>query len=45
MHAAEILLQRANGYEHNAFKIELAKQGVVRALTLASQGTTEGVQA
>jgi xanthine dehydrogenase YagS FAD-binding subunit len=45
MHAAEILLQGAKGYEHNAFKIELAKQGVVRALTLASQGTTEGVQA
>jgi xanthine dehydrogenase YagS FAD-binding subunit len=43
--AAEILLQGARGYEHNAFKIELAKQGVVRALTLASQGTTEGVQA
>jgi xanthine dehydrogenase YagS FAD-binding subunit len=43
--AAEILLQGAKGYEHNAFKNELAKQGVVRALTLASQGTTEGVQA
>jgi xanthine dehydrogenase YagS FAD-binding subunit len=43
--AAEILLRGAKGYEHNAFKIELAKQGVVRALTLASQGTTEGVQA
>jgi xanthine dehydrogenase YagS FAD-binding subunit len=43
--AAEILLQGAKSYEHNAFKIELAKQGVVRALTLASQGTTEGVQA
>jgi xanthine dehydrogenase YagS FAD-binding subunit len=42
--AAEVLLQGAKGYEHNAFKIELAKQGVVRALTLASQGTTEGVQ-
>ena len=27
------------------FKIEMAKQGVVRALTLASQGTTEGMQA
>jgi xanthine dehydrogenase YagS FAD-binding subunit len=43
--AAEILLQGAKGYEHNAFKIELAKQGVVRALTLASQGTTEGAHA
>ena len=43
--AAEVLLQGAKGYEHNAFKIELAKEGVVRALTLASQGTTEGVPA
>jgi xanthine dehydrogenase YagS FAD-binding subunit len=40
--AAEILLRDAKGYEHNTFKIEMAKQGVVRALTLASQGTTEG---
>jgi xanthine dehydrogenase YagS FAD-binding subunit len=43
--AAEILLHSAKGYEHNTFKIELAKRGVVRALTLASQGTTEGVHA
>jgi xanthine dehydrogenase YagS FAD-binding subunit len=43
--AAEILLHGAKGYEHNTFKIELVKHGVVRALTLASQGTTEGVQA
>jgi xanthine dehydrogenase YagS FAD-binding subunit len=43
--AAEILLHNAKGYEHNTFKIEMAKQGVVRALTLASQGTTEGMQA
>jgi xanthine dehydrogenase YagS FAD-binding subunit len=43
--AAEILLRGAKGYQHNAFKIEMAKQGVVRALTLASQGTTEGMQA
>jgi xanthine dehydrogenase YagS FAD-binding subunit len=42
--AAEILLHDAKGYEHNTFKIEMAKQGVVRALTLASQGTTEGMQ-
>lgn len=44
-HAAGILLRDAKGYEHNRFKIEMAKQGVVRALTLASQGTTEGMQA
>jgi xanthine dehydrogenase YagS FAD-binding subunit len=49
--AAEILLRDAKGYEHNTFKIEMAKQGVVRALTLASlgtsetQGTSEGTQA
>ena len=36
--AADLLLHGARGYEHNAFKIELAKQGVIRALTLASQG-------
>jgi xanthine dehydrogenase YagS FAD-binding subunit len=43
--AAEILLHGAKGYEHNTFKIEMAKQGVVRALTLASQGVTEGASA
>lgn len=39
--AAEILLRGARGYEHNRFKIELAKQGVVRALVIASKGTSE----
>jgi xanthine dehydrogenase YagS FAD-binding subunit len=39
--AATILLRGAHGYEYNRFKIELAKQSVVRALTLASQGTSE----
>jgi xanthine dehydrogenase YagS FAD-binding subunit len=39
--AADILLRGAHGYEYNRFKIELAKQGVVRALTLAAQGTSE----
>jgi xanthine dehydrogenase YagS FAD-binding subunit len=43
--AANILLQGGKGYEHNEFKIELAKQGVVRALTLASQGAAERVTA
>jgi xanthine dehydrogenase YagS FAD-binding subunit len=37
--AASIALSGAKGYEHNAFKIELAKQGIVRALTLAAAGT------
>jgi xanthine dehydrogenase YagS FAD-binding subunit len=39
--AAETLLHGAKGYEYNSFKIELAKQGVVRALTVAAQGTSE----
>jgi xanthine dehydrogenase YagS FAD-binding subunit len=43
--AAGILLHDAKGHQHNAFKIEMAKHGVVRALTLASHGTTEGMQA
>jgi xanthine dehydrogenase YagS FAD-binding subunit len=43
--AAEILLRGAKGYEHNMFKIELAKRCVVRALTLASQGGIEGAKA
>jgi xanthine dehydrogenase YagS FAD-binding subunit len=36
--AAEIALLGARGYEHNAFKIALAKASVVRALATASQG-------
>jgi xanthine dehydrogenase YagS FAD-binding subunit len=36
--AAEIALRGARGYKDNAFKVELAKQCVVRALTLASEG-------
>jgi xanthine dehydrogenase YagS FAD-binding subunit len=40
-HVAEILLRDAHGYEHNRFKIELAKQCVVRALAVAAQGTSE----
>jgi len=35
---ADIALAGAKTYEHNAFKIELAKQSIVRALTLAAQG-------
>ncbi len=36
--AADLALTGAKGYEHNAFKIELARQNIVRALTIASQG-------
>ena len=37
-HAAELLTRGAKGYEHNTFKIELANQCIVHALTLAAQG-------
>jgi xanthine dehydrogenase YagS FAD-binding subunit len=43
--AADILLQGAKTYEHNAFKVEMAKRGIVRALTLAAQGAPEGATA
>ena len=36
--AANLALTGAKPQEHNAFKIELAKQSIVRALTLAAQG-------
>ncbi len=36
--AASLAVAGAHPYEHNAFKIELAKQSIVRALTLAAQG-------
>ena len=36
--AATLALAGAKGYEHNTFKIELARQCIVRALTLAAQG-------
>jgi xanthine dehydrogenase YagS FAD-binding subunit len=42
--AADILLHGAKGYEHNGFKIELAKRSVVRALTLAAQAKPEQEQ-
>jgi xanthine dehydrogenase YagS FAD-binding subunit len=36
--AADFALSGAVAQKHNAFKIELAKQSIVRALTLAAQG-------
>ncbi len=36
---AEALLAGARGYSHNAFKIEMGKRAVVRALQLATKGT------
>jgi xanthine dehydrogenase YagS FAD-binding subunit len=39
--AADVLLREAKGYGHNTFKIELARRGVVRALTQAASGTPQ----
>ncbi|MDP1582224.1 MAG: xanthine dehydrogenase family protein subunit M [Bradyrhizobium sp.] len=39
--AADILLRDAKGYEHNAFKIELARRGIIRTLTQAAQATPQ----
>jgi xanthine dehydrogenase YagS FAD-binding subunit len=44
-HAADLAVGGAKGYEHNAFKIQLAKQSIVRALTLAARGTPAGAEA
>ena len=43
--AADLSLAGAKGYEHNAFKIQMAKQGIVRALTVAAAGIQGGIQA
>jgi len=40
-HAADILLHDATGYEHNRFKIDLARRVVVRALMQAAAGTPQ----
>jgi xanthine dehydrogenase YagS FAD-binding subunit len=39
--AADILLREAKGYRHNAFKIDLARRGIVRTLTQAARGTPQ----
>jgi xanthine dehydrogenase YagS FAD-binding subunit len=39
--AADLLLREAKGYAHNTFKIDLARRGIVRALTQAAQGTPQ----
>ncbi len=39
--AAERLLRDAKGLAHNAFKIELARRAIVRALTQAANGTPQ----
>jgi len=39
--AADLLLRDAKGFEHNAFKIDLAHRAIVRALTQAAAGTPQ----
>ena len=39
--AADLLLRDAKGFEHNTFKIELARRAIVRALTQAAHGTPQ----
>ncbi len=39
--AADLLLRDAKGYAHNAFKIELARKAIVRALTQAARATPQ----
>jgi xanthine dehydrogenase YagS FAD-binding subunit len=40
-HAADMLLSGAEGLAHNAFKIDLARRAIVRALTQAANGTPQ----
>jgi xanthine dehydrogenase YagS FAD-binding subunit len=39
--AADLLLRDAQGFEHNAFKIGLARRGIVRTLTQAANATPQ----
>jgi xanthine dehydrogenase YagS FAD-binding subunit len=39
--AADVLLRDARGYEHNTFKIDLARRCIVRALSQAARGTPQ----
>jgi xanthine dehydrogenase YagS FAD-binding subunit len=38
---ANLLLRDAKGFEHNAFKIDLARRAILRALTQAAAGTPQ----
>ena len=38
---ADLVLRDAKGFEHNAFKIDLARRTIVRALTQAAAGTSQ----
>jgi xanthine dehydrogenase YagS FAD-binding subunit len=39
--AADLLLKDAKGFSHNAFKIDLTRRALVRALTQAARGTPQ----
>ena len=39
--ASDVLLRDAKGFEHNAFKIDLARRAIVRALSQAAAGTPQ----
>jgi xanthine dehydrogenase YagS FAD-binding subunit len=39
--AADLVLRDAKGFEHNTFKISLARRAVVRALSQAARGTPQ----
>jgi xanthine dehydrogenase YagS FAD-binding subunit len=39
--AADLLLHGAKGFEHNAFKIDLARRAIIRGLTQAARGTPQ----
>jgi xanthine dehydrogenase YagS FAD-binding subunit len=39
--AADLLLREARPLEHNAFKIDLARRGIIRTLTQAANGTPQ----
>jgi xanthine dehydrogenase YagS FAD-binding subunit len=39
--AADLILRDATGFAHNAFKIDLARRAVIRALTQAANGTPQ----
>jgi xanthine dehydrogenase YagS FAD-binding subunit len=41
MRAAEVLLRDARSFEHNRFKIDLARRAIVRALTQAANATPQ----
>jgi xanthine dehydrogenase YagS FAD-binding subunit len=40
-HAADVLLRDAKGYDHNSFKIDLARRAIIRTLTQAARGTPQ----